>query len=111
MGKFIYEGAVKIEFEDRVLAHLQVAIVNKLRRGESFQFTWQEDSSIGGGRTSVWLNPQSSLVYKFYGSRLPALNPAWLEALAYTANSPAGLHVVPEPADQGGARPQTDESV
>jgi hypothetical protein len=45
------------------------------------------------------VNPRSSLVYKFYGSRRPGVNRAWIEALAYTANSPAGLHIVPEPAE------------
>jgi len=105
MGRFVYNGTVKVDFEDRLLAHLQVAIVNKLRRGESFQFTWRDDASVGGGRTSIWVSPQSSLVYKFHGSRPPALNPGWLEALAYTANSPGGLHVVPEPAGDDASRP------
>lgn len=110
MGKFVYNGSIKVEFEDRLLAHLQVAIVNKLRRGESFQFTWREDSSVGGGRTSIWVNPQSSIVYKFYGSRPPALNPAWLEALAFAANSPAGLYVLPEPEAEAEQPAVTDET-
>jgi hypothetical protein len=88
---------VKIEIEDRALAHVQGVIVNKLRRGESFQFTWREDVSVGSGRTSVWINPQSALVYKFSGGRTPSLNPAWLEVLAQAANSPTGLYLVPEP--------------
>ncbi len=105
MGTLIYDGIVKAEFDDRILAHLQVAIVNKLRRGEAFQFTWTEEVGAGSGRTSIWVNPQSSLVYKFHGSRQPALNPAWLEALAFVANTPAGLHVVPEPAPDQVAEP------
>ena len=99
MGKLIYEGAVKVDFDDRTLAHLQLVIGAKLRRGEPFHFTWKDDASIGNGRTSVWLHPRSSLVYKFYGGRNPRLNPAWIDALAYTANSPGGLYVVPEPAE------------
>lgn len=99
MGKFIYDGLVKVDFEDRLLLHLEMVIGAKLRRGEAFHFTWKDDTSIGDGRTTVWLNPRSSLVYKFYGSRRPAVNRAWIEALAYTANSPAGLHIVPEPAE------------
>jgi len=98
MGKFIYEGSLRIEVEDRALAHLQLVISNKLRRGESFHFSWRDDSSIGDGRTSVWVHPQSSLIYKYDGNRVPALNAAWLDALAYTANSNAGLYLVPEPA-------------
>jgi hypothetical protein len=98
MGKFIYDGSVKLDVEDRTLAHLQAVIGTKLRRAEPFYFTWRDDSSLGEGRTSVWLHESASLVYKFYGSRRPALNSAWLEALATTANSGGGLRVVPEPA-------------
>jgi len=99
MGKFTYQTGARVDFEDRVLAHLQVVISNKLRRGESFLFTWRDDASIGDGRTSVWLNPSVAMSFKYYGSRPPTLNRAWLEALAVAANSPTGLHVVPEPAD------------
>lgn len=97
MGKFIYDGLVKVDFEDRLLLHLQMVIAAKLRRGEAFNFTWKDDSSIGDGRTTVWVHPRCSIVYKFYGSRRPAVNRAWIEALAYTANSPTGLYIVPEP--------------
>ena len=102
MGKFIYENSVKVDFEDRALAHLQAVITGKLRRGESFTFSWKDDSSIGDGRTTVWMHANCSLVYKFYGSRPPQLSTAWLEALSHTANSPAGLHLVPEPARSDG---------
>ena len=99
MGKFVYDGSVKVDFDDRTLAHLQLVIGTKLRRGEPFHFTWKDDSSLGEGRTTVWLNPRSSLVYKYYGSRKPRLNKNWIDALVYTANSPAGLYLVPEPAE------------
>lgn len=97
MGKFLYDAAVKVEFDDRLLAHLQIVISQKLRRGESFIFTWRNDASLGDGRTAVWLHPNASLVYKYHGSRQPALNRAWLEALTYAANSTSGLYLVPEP--------------
>lgn len=99
MGRFIYEADVKIEIEDRALTHLQLVITAKLRRGEPFAFTWREDASVGGGRTSVWVHPASAIVYKYFGSREPSINRAWIEALAYTANSPAGLHLVAEPPE------------
>ena len=103
MGKFIYEGGVKVEIEDRVLLHMQLVISAKLRRGEPFAFSWREDASVGGGRTTVWVHPGSSIVYKYYGGRQPSVNRAWVDALAFTANSPAGLYLVPEPADNGDA--------
>ncbi|WP_019178978.1 hypothetical protein [Microbacterium yannicii] len=105
MGKFIYESDLRLDFDDRVLAHLQAVIGTKLRRGESFYFSWKDDSSIGNGRTTVWLHPRVSLVYKFYGNRSPSINSLWIEALMFTANSPAGLYTVPEPAQESPATP------
>ncbi|AVL97225.1 ATP-dependent DNA ligase [Microbacterium paraoxydans] len=98
MGRFIYDGSTKVEVEDRALRHLQLVMTAKLRRGEPFPYTWKEDASIGGGRITVWLHAGSSMVFKYVGSRQPEINRAWVDALAYTANSPGGLYLVPEPA-------------
>lgn len=100
MGRFTYDGTVKVEIEDRALAHVQVVIANKLRRGEPFFFTWRDDASVGDGRTSVWLYPAVPLVFKYFGSRRPTLNGSWIDELAYTANTTHGLHLTPEPADE-----------
>ncbi|GAA1246163.1 hypothetical protein JOF42_003302 [Microbacterium phyllosphaerae] len=110
MGKFIYEGSVKTEIEDRALTHLQLVITAKLRRAEPFPFSWREDSSVGGGRTTVWVQPGSSLVFKYFGSRQPSINRAWIEALAFTANAPSGLYLVPEPQDTPGSAQGADEA-
>lgn len=98
MGSFIYEDNVKVEIEDRALMHLQLVITAKLRRREAFTFTWREDISTGGGRTTVWVHCGSTIVYKYGGSRQPSINRYWIEALAYTANAPTGLYLVHEPA-------------
>lgn len=111
MGRFIYEDKTKVEIEDRALTHLQLVISAKLRRGEPFPFSWREDASVGGGRTTVWVHASSALVFKYYGSRSPALNRAWIEALAFTANSPGGLYLVPEPAEGGDAAIDVDAPV
>lgn len=105
MGKFIYEGGPKVEIEDRALTHIQLVITAKLRRGEPFSFTWKEDASIGGGRTTVWIHAGSSIVFKYFGSRQPAVNRAWVEALAFTANSPSGLYLVHEPSAEAAHAP------
>ncbi|MCR2812276.1 ATP-dependent DNA ligase [Microbacterium sp. zg.Y1090] len=97
MGKFTYNSQTSATFDDRLLAHLQVVIGAKLRRSEGFFFTWREDSSLGGGRTALWIHPGASLTFKFSGSREPRINRAWIDALAATANSPRGLYAVPEP--------------
>ncbi|MFS0895122.1 ATP-dependent DNA ligase [Microbacterium sp. 179-I 3D3 NHS] len=98
MGTFIYESSVRTEIEDRALWHLQLVITAKLRRGEPFSFSWKEDMSIGGGRVTVWISSHSALVFKYQTSRRPAISRHWIDALAYTANAPTGLYLVPEPA-------------
>lgn len=107
MGRFIYSPATKVEIEDRALAHLQHVMGAKLRRGECFYFTWKEDASVGGGRRSVWMHPGVFVEFRFHKSRVPALNRDWLEALAYAANTPHGLYVVPEPAAGSRKAPPT----
>jgi hypothetical protein len=90
---------VGVDFDDRLLAHLQIVIGSKLHRGELFYFAWKEDQPVGGGRTAVWMHSGASFLFKFSGSRPATINRAWLEALTYTANSPAGLHIASEPQD------------
>ncbi|WP_442576347.1 DUF7882 family protein [Microbacterium sp. F51-2R] len=99
MGKFTYENSIRVEFEDRLLYHLRMVIGSKLRRGESFYFSWKDDIGVGDGRTTVWMHAQCALSFKYYGSRMPQLNRHWLEALIHTANQQSGLYVVPEPTD------------
>ena len=43
-------------------------------------------------------HPTIPLVYKYYGSRSPSINPAWIHALEMSANTNAGLHIVAEPS-------------
>ena len=52
MGKLTYESTIKVDFNDRLLAHLQLVNGEKLRRGECFHFSWKDDVSICDGRTA-----------------------------------------------------------
>jgi hypothetical protein len=100
LGKFVYGApTISVEFDDRVLAHIKVVIVSKLRRGESFTFSWEIPASMGSGYSSIWLHPSIPLQFQFSGSREPALNRRWLEELNQSANTPAGLRVMPEPSE------------
>lgn len=101
MGTLTYDSRVTASFDDRILAHLQTVIWAKLRRGESFPFTWTDPMRSGLGRTSIWLSPSVSLTFEYFGGRQPRLNPAWIEALTKSANSPGGLTLVPEPDAPG----------
>lgn len=97
MGTFHYDSTFEADFEDRVLAHLQIVIGAKLRRGETFYLSWRDNEGVGDGRTSVWLHPALPLRYKYYGGRMPRINPAWIQELTVSANSNSGLQIVPEP--------------
>lgn len=97
VGKLTYDSTLGVDFDDRVLAHLQLVIGAKLRRAESFYFSWRDDPAIGDGRSTLWMHPTIPLYFKYAGGRQPSINRAWIDALMSTANSPGGLVLVPEP--------------
>jgi len=95
MGTLVYDGDRRAEIEDRTLAHLQVIIVNKLRRQENFPFTWSDERRT----VTIWLSPNTPIEFIYHGNGRPHLNRAWLEELALSASSTSGLVVVPEPPE------------
>jgi hypothetical protein len=98
MGTLLYGNpGIVIAFEDRALMHLQIVITSKLRRGESFVFSWTDAADIGSGRSSIWLDPSSTLLYRYLGSRIPSINKEWIETLMISANSGSGLIFTAEP--------------
>ncbi|MDF1480097.1 ATP-dependent DNA ligase [Leifsonia sp. H3M29-4] len=98
MGSLIYGSAsIEVQFDDRVLAHLQVVMSAKLRRGESFFFSWFDTPAIGDGRSAVWIDSSIPLYFRYSGSRQPNLNKAWLEEMAISAGSNQGLVLTEEP--------------
>ncbi|WP_174722468.1 ATP-dependent DNA ligase [Cryobacterium sp. Hz9] len=110
MGSLTYDRVV-VEIEDRTLAHLQLVIVQKLRRGESFLLSWQDAAGAGSGRSSIWLNPAIPLYFKYAGGHAAAINRQWIEDLSRLANSAQGLAIVSEadslPVTTLAGRPKT----
>jgi hypothetical protein len=99
MGAIIYDSdQLEFKIEDRLLAHLQIVIINKFRKGESFVFSWKDSLDTGDGRATIWLSPNIGLRFRFAGSRGADINPSWLAALYEAADSGRGLYAVPEPA-------------
>ena len=102
MGKLLYSNAgIEIGFEDRALAHLQLVIGAKLRRGEKFFFSWQDNVSVGSGRSSIWIDSSIPLYFKFSGSKPVSINREWLEMLTASSNTAAGLVFMAEPGAAG----------
>jgi hypothetical protein len=96
MGYLIYGAGAEYEIDDRVLAHLKIAVVAKLRLQESFLLNWSLAPSDGSGRVSLWLSPSIPLQFRFSGSRPPELNRMWLQALAHSAHSTRGMILMAE---------------
>lgn len=106
MGNLYYgAGRFSVPFDDRVLAHIQLVMIAKLRRHEGFVLSWSEPDP-GGGRSMLWISPTTELHFKFHGGKAPRINRQWLEQLAGLANTAGGLHVTDEgdlePLDQHG---------
>ena len=95
MGKLHY-GIHSFDMEDRLLAHLQLIIGVKLRRGESFFMSWRAPDSSGEGRRSVWIDNGVSIYVEYSGGREPKLNFAWAEKLADSAGKGGGLIIMAE---------------
>jgi hypothetical protein len=98
MGKLIYaRSEIEIDVADRALLHLQLVIGAKLRRGESFFFSWKEDDAVGSGRSSIWLTPSLLLYFRFGKSHVGPVNKEWMDLLRRSADSSQGLVYTEEP--------------
>ncbi|ROQ38378.1 hypothetical protein EDF46_2013 [Frondihabitans sp. PhB188] len=106
MGSLIYGStSIEIEFEDRTLEHLQIVIATKLRRRESFFFSWRDPQKVGDGRSSLWMDPGIPLYFKYNGGRVPSISRSWLAELTASANSSSGLVLSDEPSLDNSAKP------
>lgn len=92
MGTLQYGSDLQVELGDELLGHLEAALISKLRRSESFALRLDDKT---GART-VWISSASQLVFT-YASERPAIDRAWLEAIVESANTPAGLRLLPKP--------------
>lgn len=97
----IYYGASgsPIHLDDRVLAHVKVVMATKLRRGESFTLSWRHTGDEPGGRSTVWIHPSIPLRFVFEAADPPELNRELIEALAASANSSGGIHLLTDDID------------
>lgn len=105
MGHLVYGVAPAIRINDWGLRHLQAVIVTKLRRGESFAFSWEHEPDVDGVSAApvaavhgaVWISQASSLYFSYDEWDSRPLNGRWLTALSEEANSNRGLRLFPEP--------------
>lgn len=95
MGSFVYDRSRAIEVDDRALAHLQLVIIDKLRRGECFALSLSDGDRVA----LMWLSPFTPLQFIYHGSRKVRVNRAWVEELATNAGLTGVLGLSPEPPE------------
>ena len=92
MGYLFYGSTTEpIEIPDRLLAHIKVVVATKLRRSESFMFSWRHPEAASP-RSTIWLQPAIPLRFVFHSDG-ENIDPAVLRRLAEAANSSKGLVV------------------
>jgi len=98
LGLLIYGPvASEIEMDDRLLAHLRIVILSKMRNQEAFSLSWSMEANQGSGRETLWVHPSIPLRFRFYGSRPPAINRAWIDLMVSAANR-GDLRIMAEPS-------------
>jgi hypothetical protein len=95
MGTLRY-GSDHLELDDRTLAHLQVVVVSKLRKGEAFLLSWNAQPEQGSGRYALWVETGIPIVFRYDGSRPIRINRAWLDSMMERSYTLAGLDLMPE---------------
>ena len=94
MGSLHYGSPpTSYELDDRALAHVELVVLAKLRRNESFALSLDGPKA---GRTTIWVNAASTLRFEF-DETTHEINRLWLDELIDSANTTTGLRIVPEP--------------
>jgi hypothetical protein len=111
MGRLIYADSQSdvYRLDDRLLAHLELAIGAKLRLGDAFAFTIDASHVPAGiGYHVLWIHPAISLQFRYDGERqsIP-MNAAWIAELVAVASTEGGLRLLAEP-DASGPRAKRD---
>lgn len=94
MGKLTY-GAIQrqIVMDDRLLAHLEVVVIARLRRNNALTLRWVEKPEAGDGRRSIWLHPNSDLYFEYDDADHGELDRELLDRLVRAADSNAGINL------------------
>lgn len=88
MGRLIYQERPVLDIEDRMLSHLRIVVMNKLRRQEPFMLTAPHPDQ---GTLSIWMHPATPIVFQFYGGRQPSIDSDIIEQMMRDASGPDGL--------------------
>jgi hypothetical protein len=94
MGHLHYGSpATSFEIDDRTLTHVELVVLAKLRRNESFALSVD---GAKGARQTLWINASSTLRFEL-DSAVTEINRVWLDELIDAANTTTGMRILPEP--------------
>ncbi|MEV8267821.1 hypothetical protein [Microbacterium sp. NPDC076911] len=94
MGALFYGNDIEpITIPDHALSHLKVLFASKLRRGESFSFTWKHTADQVRGRSTIWIHPAIPMRFVFEEEAAAPLDQELLQDFARRANSSTGLAI------------------
>jgi hypothetical protein len=110
MGTLVYGNAIRTDFDDRLLAHLQSVIATKLRRNESFFVSWPKAPTVGG-RTSIWIHPNLPLAFDYSFNDEHELSAEWLTALESSAGAEGGVRLTGHPSGSSLAAYGVDQTI
>ncbi|WP_316250699.1 hypothetical protein [Protaetiibacter sp. SSC-01] len=82
-----------IVIDDRTLSHLKIAVVTKLRRGESFTLSWTHGPGEPRGRTTIWMQPSIPIRFEFDEAEPRPLSRDWIEQILRSSNSTGGIQL------------------
>ena len=90
MGSLKFDGN-RVEFDDRTLAHLQIAVVHRLRRQESVLVSWLDALGDGDGRSAVFLHPTLPISFDFDRAEITGIDREWVQRLLADAGGRSGV--------------------
>ncbi len=97
----LYYADQAIVIDDRTRSHLKIALVTKLRRGESFTLSWSHRPGEAVGRTTIWMQPAIPLRFEFDELEPGPLSRDWIEQILRSSNSTGGIQLDAETMQTG----------
>jgi hypothetical protein len=93
MGRLVY-GALqrRIVVDDRLLAHIEVVVLSRLRRNNAFALRWAETGERPGRRT-IWIHQGTDLCFEYDQAEQDELDRELLDQLAKAADSNTGINL------------------
>jgi hypothetical protein len=94
VGRLAY-GAIPrtISIDDRLLAHIEVVVLSRLRRNNAFALRWTEAGGEQPGRRTIWIHQGTDLCFEYDAAEQGELDRELLDQLAKAADSNGGINL------------------